>query len=65
MFCVNSYNFGFVYNLLLSNSKKNPANTVLATLACSSVAHLMYVLLEHKNPIELNIVYKIVNLSRM
>ena len=56
----------FVDNLLLSNSqKKNPANTVLATLDCSSVAHLLYVLLEHKNSVELNIVYKIVSLSRM
>ena len=53
------------------NIPKNPANNMRATLAwrltCVCIAHVLKVPFnsEKRNPIKLNIAYKIVNLSKM
>ena len=51
------------------NILKNPAKNMRATLACLficvCIAHLFPFSNEKRNPINLNIAYKIVNLSKM
>ena len=59
------------YLLMMKIFQKNPANNMRATLACRftcvCIAHVLEIPFsyEKRNPIKLNIAYKIVNLSKM